>query len=83
MCERNAGHCFVGRDKFYDIEEDEKDNSPLTGEKDYFTCENIEVYKIIPSKYKKLRDHYQSKSKKEENKIRDHHQSVELEIPDN
>jgi hypothetical protein len=62
----NAGRCNVGKNKYYDIEADEYGNSPLTGEKDNFSCKNIEVFKIIPRKSKKHRDDNSSEINKEE-----------------
>ena len=44
---KNEGRCLVGKDKFYDIEENERGESPLTGLKDQFTCSFLEVYKIL------------------------------------
>jgi hypothetical protein len=38
------GWCFTGKDRGYDIE---GDVSPLTNQKDNFTCAELEVYKVI------------------------------------
>jgi hypothetical protein len=46
----NAGRCVVDINYYYDLEAVLDENSPLTGEKDNFTCEHIEVFKIIPRK---------------------------------
>lgn len=43
----NSGSCLVGKDKHYNIEEDSSGKSPLTGEKDKFTCGELEVFKVI------------------------------------
>ena len=40
----NQGWCLTGKDKYYDIE---GDVSPLTNQKDYFTCAELEVYKVL------------------------------------
>jgi hypothetical protein len=40
----NEGRCCTGKGKYYDIE---GDKSPLTGEKDEFTCAELEVYQVI------------------------------------
>jgi hypothetical protein len=42
----NGGRCRTGKDKYYDIE---GDVSPLTNENIYFTCAQLEVYKVIYS----------------------------------
>ena len=41
------GCCDVGKVNGYDIEGDQQGKSPLTGEKEIFTCEELEVYKVI------------------------------------
>jgi hypothetical protein len=43
----NAGRCKVGTDKFYNISGDSSGKSPLTGEKNNFTCVELEVYKVV------------------------------------
>jgi hypothetical protein len=43
----NAGLCCVGTDRYYNISGDSSGKSPLTGEKDYFTCVELEVYKVV------------------------------------
>lgn len=40
----NAGECYTGKE--YNIPCDSEGNSELTGEKDNFTCVDIEVYQI-------------------------------------
>jgi len=40
----NEGRCNTGKDRYYDIE---GDVSPLTGEKEKFTCAELEVYQVI------------------------------------
>ena len=40
----NEGECWTGTGKFYDIE---GDVSPLTNQKDSFTCAELEVYKVL------------------------------------
>jgi hypothetical protein len=40
------GYCLTGKDRYYDIE---GDVSPLTNQKDRFTCAQLEVYKVIYS----------------------------------
>ena len=42
--EKNEGRCRTGKHNFYDIE---GDVSPLTNQKDSFTCEQLEVYKVL------------------------------------
>ena len=42
--QHNKGYCWTGKDKYYDIE---GDVSPLTNQKNYFTCEQLEVYKVV------------------------------------
>jgi hypothetical protein len=42
--QHNKGVCFTGKDNYYDIE---GDMSPLTNQKDRFTCAKLEVYKVI------------------------------------
>ena len=41
---QNAGTCYKGKNKGYDIE---GDVSPLTNEEFCFTCEELEVYKVV------------------------------------
>jgi hypothetical protein len=43
----NGSFCCVGKNNFYDIEKDINGNSPLTGEKEEFTCTELEVYKVF------------------------------------
>jgi hypothetical protein len=43
----NAGWCRVGTDNFYNISGDSEGKSPLTGEKNNFTCVELEVYKVV------------------------------------
>jgi hypothetical protein len=40
----NEGVCFTGKDNYYDIE---GDVSPLTNQEDFFTCGELEVYKVV------------------------------------
>jgi hypothetical protein len=40
----NEGRCYTGKDRGYDIE---GDVSPLTNQKNNFTCAQLEVYKVI------------------------------------
>jgi hypothetical protein len=42
--QHNQGECWTGKDRYYDIE---GDVSPLTNQKDHFTCAQLEVYKVI------------------------------------
>ena len=42
----DEGRCRTGKDRGYDIE---GDVSPLTNQKDRFTCAHLEVYKVIYS----------------------------------
>jgi hypothetical protein len=42
--ENNKGRCFTGKHRYYDIEEDV---SPLTNQKERFTCGELEVYKVV------------------------------------
>ncbi len=42
--QHNHGVCWTRKDRYYDIE---GDASPLTNQKDYFTCAQLEVYKVI------------------------------------
>ena len=44
---RDNGTCNVGNDKFYDLEGYNDGLSPLTRQKDHFTCIKIEVFKVI------------------------------------
>ena len=44
--QHNQGYCWTGKGHYYDIE---GDVSPLTNQKNYFTCAQLEVYKIIYS----------------------------------
>ncbi len=41
---QDEGRCFTGKDRYYDIE---GDVSPLTNQKDNFTCAQLEVYKVL------------------------------------
>ena len=41
---KNNGYCYTGKSNFYDIE---GDLSPLTNQKDYFTCAELEVYSVL------------------------------------
>jgi hypothetical protein len=43
----NNGWCYVGKDRHYNIEGDSEGKSPLTGEKERFTCVKLEVYKVV------------------------------------
>jgi hypothetical protein len=43
----NAGYCNVGTNNYYNISGDSSGKSPLTGEKDRFTCAELEVYKVV------------------------------------
>jgi hypothetical protein len=43
----NAGWCCVGTDRYYNISGDSEGKSPLTGEKERFTCAELEVYKVV------------------------------------
>ena len=40
----NNGVCYTGKDKGYNIE---GDVSPLTNQKERFTCAELEVYKVV------------------------------------
>ena len=40
----NEGYCYTGKDNHYNIE---GDVSPLTNQKNYFTCAQLEVYKVV------------------------------------
>ena len=40
----NYGLCYTGKATYYDIE---GDVSPLTNQKDQFTCAELEVYKVV------------------------------------
>ncbi len=40
----NIGWCKTGKSSYYDIE---GDKSPLTNQKDDFTCAELEVYSVI------------------------------------
>jgi hypothetical protein len=40
----NGGYCCTGKGNYYDIE---GDVSPLTNQKNYFTCAELEVYKVL------------------------------------
>jgi hypothetical protein len=40
----NEGWCRTGKNRYYDIE---GDVSPLTNEKERFTCGELEVYKVV------------------------------------
>jgi hypothetical protein len=40
----NEGWCKTGKGRYYDIE---GDVSPLTNQKDLFTCGELEVYKVV------------------------------------
>ena len=42
--QHNQGYCYTGKGKYYDIE---GDVSPLTNQKDRFTCTQLEVYKVL------------------------------------
>jgi hypothetical protein len=44
--QHNKGECVTGKGYYYDIE---GDVSPLTNQKDKFTCAQLEVYKVIYS----------------------------------
>jgi hypothetical protein len=44
--QHNEGRCYTGKDRYYDIE---GDVSPLTNQNRYFTCAQLEVYKVIYS----------------------------------
>ena len=43
----NAGWCKVGTNYGYNISGDSEGKSPLTGEKNNFTCAELEVYKVV------------------------------------
>ncbi len=43
---KNYGYCYTGKGYYYDIEEDV---SPLTKQKEKFTCAQLEVYKVLYS----------------------------------
>jgi hypothetical protein len=40
----NEGRCLTGKSNYYHIE---GDVSPLTGEKEKFTCAELELYQVI------------------------------------
>jgi hypothetical protein len=40
----NEGGCGTGKSRYYDIE---GDVSPLTNQKERFTCSELEVYKVL------------------------------------
>ena len=40
----NEGYCYTGKKYYYDIE---GDVSPLTNQKNKFTCAELEVYKVV------------------------------------
>ena len=40
----NNGQCFTDKFRGYDIE---GNVSPLTGQKEHFTCAELEVYKVV------------------------------------
>jgi hypothetical protein len=42
--QHNGGRCYTGKGNYYDIE---GDVSPLTNQKNKFTCAQLEVYKVI------------------------------------
>ena len=42
--QHNKGWCKTGKWRYYDIE---GDVSPLTNQKDHFTCAQLEVYKVL------------------------------------
>ncbi len=42
--QHNKGECRTGKGTYYDIE---GDVSPLTNQKDNFTCAQLEVYKVV------------------------------------
>jgi hypothetical protein len=42
--QNEKGRCYTGKSRGYDIE---GDVSPLTNQKIYFTCAQLEVYKVI------------------------------------
>jgi hypothetical protein len=44
--QHNYGRCYTGKGNYYDIE---GDVSPLTNQKNKFTCAQLEVYKVIYS----------------------------------
>jgi hypothetical protein len=44
--QHEEGMCSTGKERYYDIE---GDFSPLTYQKDRFTCNQLEVYKVIYS----------------------------------
>ena len=44
--EENRGFCYVGKNRYYDIEGDSEGRSPLTGEKNNFTVAQLEVFKL-------------------------------------
>ncbi len=44
---KNEGRCHVGRDRFYNVEGNQNGDSPLTRQKDQFTCSFLEVYRIF------------------------------------
>ncbi len=44
--QHNKGYCYTGKHNHYDIE---GDVSPLTNQKERFTCAQLEVYKVVYS----------------------------------
>ncbi len=42
--QHNEGYCYTGKDRHYDIE---GNVSPLTNQKERFTCAQLEVYKVL------------------------------------
>jgi hypothetical protein len=44
--QHNKGLCYTSKGRYYDIE---GDVSPLTNQKNNFTCTELEVYKVIYS----------------------------------
>ncbi len=42
--QHNQGWCYAGKNNYYDIE---GDVSPLTNQKNTFTCAQLEVYKVV------------------------------------
>lgn len=45
--EENRGFCYVGKNRYFDIEGSFEGHSPLTGEKNNFTVAKLEVFKVL------------------------------------
>ena len=44
---KNEGRCHVGKERFYNVEGIQNGDSPLTRQKEQFTCSYLEVYRIF------------------------------------